>query len=177
MNEAPLAANSDDDILWMATRYVCDELTEAERASFEERLLSDEAACLAVADVVRISAGLSASPRPIPAVDPQPPQRRRILAVASCGLAILLAGFAFLSGQNRQGTTGREMASAELVGRWTAVVSDSLEDELAWDDEVDADSELVEASLDAPDWLLAAVMLQDEIQDPAGDVRLQDENL
>ena len=160
-------------------RYVCNELTETERTAFEEQLATDETACLAVAEAVRITAGLNSSamtPAALPA-GPQPISRRRTAAAAACCAATLIAGFVFWNNPARHQTASMQLASAELVSRWTADDTESLFDELAGDDDFDPEFEMADDHLSAPDWLLTAVKLRDKESDQPGDPRIQDENL
>jgi anti-sigma factor RsiW len=58
------AANDDDDLGWLAYRYVTDELTEGEREAFELRLADDQAAREAIASAVELLASLRAAGSP-----------------------------------------------------------------------------------------------------------------
>ncbi len=47
-----------DDLDWQAFRYIANEMTEAERAAFEERLGQDQRACEVVARMVELANGV-----------------------------------------------------------------------------------------------------------------------
>jgi hypothetical protein len=52
-------ATAGDLLFWQATRYLLQEMSEAEAAAWEVHLESDEAACLAVAEASRLMCGLA----------------------------------------------------------------------------------------------------------------------
>jgi hypothetical protein len=103
--------------------------------------------------------------------------RGRIFALASCCAAVVVAGLVLLTSHDRRPSVPVDLASAELVGRWTAGVTDPSVDESALDEDLDFDAEADDDTLSAPDWLLAAIQLSAESTDQPADPRLQDGNL
>lgn len=166
MNEMAISTESDE-LFWLAIRYVGDELSDAERIQFEELLAVDPMACEAVAEAMRLSAGLHAavSTSPVELARPvaKPSSRRRWLPVAVCAALLLATGFLVKSWPTPD-AMGLELASKELVHLWRHDgrfgSADLLDGEELWDDEL----EIVDESLSAPGWLVSAVRLSVETE-------------
>lgn len=156
--------NHDDSLEWLARRYVLGELEADEMATFEARLADDDQAAAAVADAARLVLAIQAAQAVqttqatlesrTPPTDlsarrhlPNRPWAARI----AVGIAGLAAAVAFVWVLPRGGDE-----AAELAARWAEIPEVVPADDAAEDEEADGD--------DVPDWLLAAVTLeQDEI--------------
>jgi anti-sigma-K factor RskA len=69
-----MPSNVDAQLTWLATRYVLGELSEADRATFEQRLADDLVACEAVVEASRLKSGLRAALAKLePGLDDVPP--------------------------------------------------------------------------------------------------------
>lgn len=176
MNESPQhAPGSDDELNWLAFRYVAGELTEEETESFEARLADDLAACEAVASMTELSintqtALVSDKLEPARRVeDPRslPVRLRSWLAVGS---AIVALGWLFMLFGD-----GKHQDVAEFPGSSFSTELQSAADLIAhWsqsDDEVPFYDELLEIvpielggdeseTPDIPGWMIAAVTLE-----------------
>ena len=165
-----------DSLNWLAVQYVLGELSECEAFAFEERLATDLAACEAVAEATRLTLTLhvaAADSQAVPAlaadsfhVSPSTTNRSSkttprgswlALAGATTAASVLLAAMSFgpASSPSTQLAVVDRSAS-ELVSLWRA---GSTAAELDIDD---ADVELAESRLEVavPDWLFAAVSLE-----------------
>lgn len=182
-----------DDLLFEAFRYTADELSDAERSRFEERLATDQAAREAVAQTVQIAQAVAASP-----VDPVTPHPQSTLwsrrwaviaALAACVCVALLvdhtdsppagsptdADTPTVSDNTPHpaaGIAGRSGAAGDLVALWLRACGGADCDLL--DGPTVAAPEpplLAEADLTVPDWMLAAVSAErDELDGPGGAV-------
>ena len=155
-----------DELRWTASRYVWGELPPAEQAAFEERLTHDEAACLAVADAVKLTALIQAGGRralttqPMPSSVTVPRSRWSAALVAVAVSAVAACWFAV-----RQAASPAVVnpVSSELLARWTD--AGQREDAELWD-EFDAEPEVLDESLSAPSWMLHAVQLSTKPSQP-----------
>jgi len=159
--------NADHDLNWLATQYALGELSPADHAVFEARLATDEAACLAVAEAVRLMVQLRAATVPVGAValaatssTPVPGrQLARRWAAAWVTVAMLTVAMAWFAVHQAVPPAAVELASTDLLARWTH--AGLVDDADAWDD-ADLDGEWLDESLSAPNWLVQAVQLADE---------------
>lgn len=55
------ATEPSEELVWLAFRYVLNELSESEAAAFEEQLMGDESACLAVARATQLASAMQVS--------------------------------------------------------------------------------------------------------------------
>ena len=157
-----------DDLFWTAARYAWGELSMEDATAFEDRLATDETACLAVAEAVQLMAHLKAATQQntyasVPAADfPSRRQQRRSAAawVTIAGLAVAMAWFAV---QQASPPSSADPVSTELLARWTD--AGSLTDADMFDD-FDLEPELLDESLTAPGWLVQAVQLADDARTP-----------
>lgn len=152
----------DDALPWLAERYVLGELTAADAAAFEARLADDEQAGAAVADAARLLTAIAATnphgaAGPVgtvawPAGRTQPPRRawRGRITIGLAGLAASVAVGGFLARMTKDAAAGR---TGDLAERWAEIAAVSAPEE-------PVDDEDVAAGDDVPDWLLAAVTLE-----------------
>jgi hypothetical protein len=78
----------DDELDWLAFRYVSRELTADEQAAFEARLARDVTACEAVAAAVELAGAVA---RASPGLAPSRPRRKPALKLLASGAAAALA--------------------------------------------------------------------------------------
>ncbi|MCU0874294.1 MAG: hypothetical protein MUE50_18310 [Pirellulaceae bacterium] len=169
-----------DDLDWLAFRYVAAELSPGESREFERRLEQDQEAREAVGRLVEVTCVVraldwDAAPPVTPVRRLRPWYHRGGLQLAA-GLALGLAFALLVFGPHPGDQTGRQNGSlasavppAELALVWSharAVLTEQPEDEAAgwqWlapaDREPDAPlSSDDEAALDAPEWMVSAVV-------------------
>lgn len=163
-----MSLRSEDQIDWLAARYVFGEMTESERYAFELRLAEDLSACEAVARATQMTLSLSAALAGLETT--VHPQRRAIpesrgsaaavgvsFAAIACILLVMIlwsGNFASQMGDSLIGNTNRE--AAELVSRWRSdakAIDDDADDP---DDEADDDA----SDAVIPGWLMAGVQLE-----------------
>lgn len=149
------------DLAWEAARYVWGELSPAEATAFEQRLATDELACVAVAEAVQLSAGLQAA---VPAPLLAQPQRSastfgRQLAAWVCAATATVAGIALFFAWQPTPAPAVNLATVELVDRWVAQNHRGPHAEFDIRDDMDTESEILDESLSAPHWLVNAVEL------------------
>lgn len=161
-----MSSNStDNELFWRAFRYVQNELPAAERAEFETCLGNDLAACEAVAEAVRLTAGMnSLDTATMPLAEPITPVRsqRRFFPVAVSAALVMITGLVFTSWPSGN-TPEAQLASVELVNRWRLDGHLALAELPDGDDVADEDSEILDESLSAPGWMMSAVRLSDEL--------------
>lgn len=155
-----------DELFWQAMRYIGNDLTDAERLRFEERLATDVQACEAVALAVRLVAGLQSALAAQAVSRPErrfegPARRRRWVPVALCA-ALLLATGLLVTYRSVPSPERVEVATAELLNRWRLDRRFGLIEELDAEIEVDGESGIVDESLSAPGWLVSAVRLTEK---------------
>lgn len=169
----------DDDLAWLAFRYVAGELDPDELADFEDRLDRDQPAREAVAEAVALAAGVV---RAAPALRSTPglrPRARRaaavVLAAAAClALASVPRWVQFRPHDNAPGArtaatgTGPAVALAWSGLREEAAEAPRPDDSTAPLDDLEADAVTpIETTADAGDlveglpvWLIDAVSLR-----------------
>ena len=186
MNTRP---DTNDDLDWLAFRYVAEELSADEAAAFEGRLADDQAAREAVAVAVELAQAIAS---PTPSVIPMPARhsfptthhspltthassRRRwvqplvwmAVGAAACLTIMLLRGGLFRGGNESTGAgvLATLWANSELRHEqgdsWNADLLAGSEDTLMATTEFESDSDIV-----APDWLLRALLGDEELQRP-----------
>ena len=169
------ADRPDDDLRWLAARYVLDELDGPAVEGFERRLADDPAACDAVAEAVEL---LLAVDRAGAAPAAAPVRRRARWAVA--GSAVALAAAAVVAVALLPGGAGDSVAvappdrpadPASLGRAWSTLRLSEVEPEAdAWEADalvagLDPDALPAADPIEAegpPDWLIAAVRLSGE---------------
>ena len=155
---------SDDDLRWLAFRYVADELTDQARNTFERRLAQDAEACAAVAEVVGLlGACLQLGPSEIRSGRGRS-RRPRIalaLAVSAAAAGILMACLPPSWFGDRNETIALERAWSGLQRGLRVEASESTDDD--WMLELATVQPLLPVDDDSvsgpPSWLLAAVEL------------------
>lgn len=164
-----------DEQNWLALRYVLDELPDAERDSFEQRLVDDPSLCEAVMKASRLVLTSRAALQPevslaAPAADRTGPSRRSSwLAICAASIsAAVMALFALqisLSTRPSTSVAHHDPAAAELVSLWHSGSGDDSEAD-------DADGDLADGPGDVsvPGWMLAAVSLE-SANDPGDKVQ------
>lgn len=152
-----------NDLAWLASCYVAGELSVDETAAFEARLETDVAACDAVAKAMELNLAIAAafdsrpsviSPRP----SATPPSRWAGAAItAIAATAVVAATVALMIGRG-SATNGlaRKDGADRLVAAWASgeAARNSADEEESIDSAGDAD-------LDPPDWMLAAISVED----------------
>ena len=165
-----------DSLNWLAVQYVLGELSESDAFAFEERLATDLVVCEAVAEAARLTLTLQVaaadspvvatcatnSPRVLPdatvhSSKTTPRGSWLVLAGATTAAAALLAAMSLGPASSPSTQLARvDRSASELVSLWRI---GSAVAELDIDD---ADVELAEsgAEVAVPDWLFAAVSLE-----------------
>jgi anti-sigma factor RsiW len=147
----------DESLHWLAQRYVLGELSDAEAAAFEACLADDEQAAAAVADAARLVMAVRAAVQPQrPTVTPADRQRPAGMPRAGrlvIGLASLAAAVAIVAVLPRMGDNAAAGRTAELAERWAEIAEATAAEDLTDDEDATAADEV-------PDWLLAAVTLE-----------------
>lgn len=141
----------DESLDWLAQRYVLGELPAAEAVTFEARLADDELAAAAVANAARLVMALETAQEIGTARRPTGRSWAGRITIGLAGLAAAVAVIGLL--RSRDDMAGGR--SAELAERWAEIADMGTGDELA-DDEDTAVGD------DVPDWLLAAVTLEQD---------------
>lgn len=171
-----LTPGSDDELNWLAFRYVAGEMTAEETESFEARLTDDLAACEAVVAMSELSLSAQVAivteiqeaairvedPRPVPA---------RIRSWVAVGSTVVALGWLMLllgngNDQMKRGSPelaerGELQSAADLIARWSqadeeAVLSDEFLE--ATSIEFSGADELERPYI--PGWMIAAVSLE-----------------
>ncbi len=162
--------DASSDLSWLALRYICGELSDAETAAFELRLDEDQAAREAVARAVELAGAVVSLPRDASQILPAP--RRPLVATVPRWILAIAASALFLIAlrsvwHDRSHPTAKPAApSAALALAWSGVHEDEdkTADLLEW---LDAAPQGVETHLaavdtatvsdsDVPDWMLEA---------------------
>ena len=152
-----------NELAWLANCYVAGELSVDETAAFEARLETDVAACSAVARAMEFNLAIAA------AFESQPstlsPQSSVISPAGWTGAAITVlaatavaaAGVALMIGHG-SATNGiaRKDGADRLVAAWA--FGEAARNNADADDLLDAADD---ADLDPPDWMLAALTVED----------------
>lgn len=134
---------------WLAQRYVLGELAADEVTAFETRLADDELAAAAVADAARLVMALETAQEDTTSGRPSRRSWAGRIAIGLAGLAAAVTIIGLL--QSRDDVAGSR--SAELAERWAEIADTVTPEELADDDDASVGD-------DVPDWLLAAVTLE-----------------
>jgi hypothetical protein len=175
MNDRPQI--TDEDLFWQAVRFAQGDLPGTEQAAFAERLSTDVAACEALADAVKLFAGLASALAP-PATRIAPPSRRpqqQWVPVGISAALILLTGV-LAAWWSSGAASDNELGPAELVSRWHSEDLSPFEEE-TWEEDWEHHPDAAEESLAAPNWLLTAVRLTGNTPPaPAGDPDLQEQD-
>lgn len=154
------------ELFWLAVRYVGGELSDAERTGFEARLAKDLAACEAVGEAMRLTAGLHAvyeESAPGAQRSETHPMKRRLFPVAVSAALVLVTGLVCTFWQSSDSARTKiasvEIASVELVNRWRLDRRFAAIESPDGDDFPDEDAEILDESLSAPGWMISAVRL------------------
>lgn len=167
MNREPSGRHTNDETAWLAVRYVLDELSPDDAASFETQLGTDQTARDSLVQAMRLVAAIhETEPVRVPNATSSNVAGRRVwrsLAIAATA-ALLLVGIVSLP--ERQGRRNDEPVSAagevdpaRLVTFWSDAAGmlggsgDSSLDDIAL---AETDSE-PNSVVVPPDWMLAAV--------------------
>lgn len=147
----------DESLHWLAQRYVLGELSDAEATAFEQLLSHDEQAAAAVADAARLVMAVRAAVQPqgpsATAADRRQPAGAPWAGRIVIGLAGLAAAVAIVAVLPRMGDDAAAGRTAELAERWAEIVEATAAEDLTDDEDATAADEV-------PDWLLAAVTLE-----------------
>lgn len=166
---------TEQDLDWLAFCYVTSELSAADLAAFEERLLVDEAACEAVARVMETNLVVAAAlvqSSGVKVESCEPPTLRQVgaaespsrwtgtaltcLAAAAIAATMVIAvGSSALNGSKVAKRDGTD----RLVAAWAQ--GESVRNQ------ADDDSDALDQSnddLDPPDWMLAAVTAEEQAE-------------
>ena len=153
-----------NDLAWLANCYVAGELSADETAAFEVRLETDVAACEAVARAMELNLAIAAAfdLQRVKRINPQPattpPNHRTATAITVLAAsAIAAASVALMIGHS--GSThgaARKDGADRLVAAWASgeAARNNADDDVLLDAADDAD-------LDPPDWMLAALTVDD----------------
>lgn len=175
-------ADSHDTLDWLAQQYVLRELSAEEQARFEERLLDDQAAREAVAEAVLLTQLTaealreSRAPAQTPPAEIAPAETARAQpapsrsaagewAAVAGGIALLLALVLLWLGGARELPGPARKADPELARVWVEIIDEHAARDVATNDGALTESvseplevtEPVDLTVEAPDWMLAAV--------------------
>jgi ferric-dicitrate binding protein FerR (iron transport regulator) len=145
--------DSNDDLDWLAFRYISNEMTQAEADRFEQRLGEDQLAREAVARAVAWTEAVASVPHkgsPTPQAISMP--RMRWFAVAAAGLAASVMVFHSVRNSLDLKTLARSFA--EHMGPDTFRVADT---ELIADSD-DSTSSEDDSDVSVPSWMIEAVV-------------------
>ena len=152
-----------NELAWLANRYVAGELSVDETAAFEARLETDVAACSAVARAMELNLAIVAAFDSQPAsLSPQsetvaPSRRATTVITALAATAVAAAGVALMIGH---GSTAngivRKDGADRLVAAWAT--GEAARNNVDDDDSLELADD---ADLDPPDWMLAALTAED----------------
>lgn len=153
-----------NELAWLANRYVAGELSVEETAAFEARLETDVASCSAVAREMELNLAIAAALDSQSSVrGPQPSvlstiRRPGVAISALAAAAVAAASIALMVGQG--GSTTNEIARKDgadrIVAAWAS--GEAARNDANDDDLVDATAD---DDLDPPDWMLAALTVED----------------
>ena len=180
----PYESSTEQDLDWLAFCYVSGELSAAEETAFEERLVTDERACEAVARVTELSlavavvmvdathcSGSSPEFETNSGTGEQPVLRvlpSRWTSAALTFIAASTIAAAMFVAVGSSGLTGNKIAKRDstdrLVAAWAQgeAVRNEADDD---NDSIDADDD----DLDPPDWMLAVVTSEEQSELLPGD--------
>lgn len=168
MNEPISTFSGEDELTWLAEQYVLGELDASSRYAFEVRLEADQIAREAVAQATMLVAAIhgAETPASVSAAFATKPKveagRSRIGWIAAIAVAILVGAF-WASQVSR---IGNESANS-LASAWSETRESAIQ-ENEQDQDISGTEFSAEApeELDAPDWLVTAMRLQEV--SPAG---------
>ena len=159
-------ATIQNDLAWLANRYVAGELSVDETAAFEARLETDVAACSAVAHAMELSLAIAAAfdqetsqPVARPIQETVAPTRWSVASLAAlAALAAVAASIALMVGHVGSTTNGiaRKDGADRIVAAWAS--GEAARNNADDDDLLDATDD---DDLDPPDWMLAALTIED----------------
>ena len=152
-----------NELAWLASRYVAGELSVDETAAFEVRLETDVAACSEVVRAMELNLAIAAAFDSQPTtLSPQPetaaPSRRTTTVIAAlAATAVAAAGVALMieHGSTSNGVARKDGAD-RLVAAWAT--GEAARNNVDDDDSLDLADD---ADLDPPDWMLAALTAED----------------
>ena len=152
-----------NDLAWLANCYVAGELSVDETAAFEVRLETDVAACDAVACAMELNLAIAAAfdSQPV-TVCPQPAanllSRRTVAAITVLAAsAVAVASVALMIGYSGSPNgVARKDGADRIVAAWAS--GEAARNSFADDDLLDAADD---DDLDPPDWMLAALTVDD----------------
>jgi len=171
----PITPEFDDELNWLAFRYVAGELTEEQTESFEARLADDLAACEAVAAMSELAvsaqsaAAVEKSERVRVAESPHK-LRVRIRSWIAIGSTVVALGWLFLLSGNRSDRTeigpagpvtrSDAQTAADLIARWSQSEESEFTSELPEIAPLDLNGAGDSGRPDIPTWMIAAVSLE-----------------
>ena len=150
-----------NELAWLANCYVAGELSVDETAAFETRLETDVAGCSAVAHAFELNLAIAAafdSQSSILNPQPAPSRLSGVAITALAASAVAAASVALMVGHSGSATSGiaRKDGADRIVAAWASgeAARNSADD----DDLLDATAD---DDLDPPDWMLAALSVED----------------
>lgn len=147
-----MMSSEGDELNWLATQYVLGELPDTECDAFEQRLITDLAACEAVASATKLLATVhcaDSSPHPVTPATSLPSTTRtkpHWPVISSTVVALSLVGTAFWFSSPATPPAGSEVTMLNA-------------DEDLGDADLDEPDD--EAPLTIPEWLIAGVSLEE----------------
>jgi ferric-dicitrate binding protein FerR (iron transport regulator) len=152
--------DNNDELDWLAFRYIAGELTRAESEAFEQRLARDHAACEAVARAVTLTSAIVAGRgESRPAVVPYASRLRSARWIAAAA-AVLLAALTIFVARPRL-PLGESSDELTVAGVWaeSALAHGEWSPEFGDDTDQGGDDA---SDIALPDWLIEAVSGPDE---------------
>lgn len=183
MNEFSEQLKSVDGQAWLAMQYVLAELSEDQRAVFEDAMAVDTNLCEAVVEACRMSAGVVlaceadriAVPRVI--VRPRKSLSTRFGVIAACASLFALIVLMRLPIRDRMSENMSSYDDAAAAEALVGLLQDQLPSGADSDGEVDTAADDSLANLIAPEWLLSAVDLDEPAVSGDDEVPPDDSNL
>ncbi len=152
-----------NELAWLANRYVVGELSVDETAAFEARLETDVAACSEVACAMELNLAIAAAFDSQPATfgsrpeTAAPSRRATTVITALAATAVVAAGVALMIGHGSTSNgVARKDGADRLVAAWAT--GEAARNNVDDDDSLDLADD---ADLDPPDWMLAALTSED----------------
>jgi len=154
-----------DELSWLAFRYAAGEMTALEANAFETRMLEDLDACEAVARMALLcETANEAFERPLAPLHAISVKRRTprwVIAATLASMAWMVGIGVWFAGHNR----AERRANAEIVGMWSSVSSGEAVAVAVDDVEVPQSETAAQGDVVVPDWMLAAVRLENTSDD------------
>jgi len=163
-----------DELAWLAFRYVAGELSAAEVGQFEERMAIDQAARESLAQSVELYHAIAAAESSVVTAVAEPPMvslptRDRsqhlawLVAGVSAAAVLLMAGWNagwFDSASPLAAHKNIVNVTPALAVAWTEMQADAIagDDELSDDELASLHEEELGISTEAPSWMTAAVL-------------------